>query len=128
MPKMHLRQPGFTYSACGPFTKNKERIQKLEEHVFNRTWLMEILMIQLEEQLLLKYCVIKHLILLKIQNEMDIKEVLLQWLINFLIKKTSDLLTMSDQQLAEELNKSIIRKFKKRKVQSPFVDNIWGEF
>ena len=125
---MHVRQSGFTYSACGPFTKNKERIQKLEEYVFNRTWLMEILMIQLEEQLLLKYCVIKHLILLKIQNEMDIKEVLLQWLINFLIKKTSDLLTMSDQQLAEELNKSIIRKFKKRKVQSPFVDNIWGEF
>ena len=28
MPKMHLRQPGFTYSACGPFTKNKERIKK----------------------------------------------------------------------------------------------------
>ena len=28
MPEMHLRQPGFTYSACGPFTKNKERVQK----------------------------------------------------------------------------------------------------
>ena len=28
MPEMHLRQPGFTYSACGPFTKNKKRIQK----------------------------------------------------------------------------------------------------
>ena len=28
MPEMHLRQPGFTYSACGPFTKNKERIVK----------------------------------------------------------------------------------------------------
>ena len=28
MPEMHLSQPGFTYSACGPFTKNKERIQK----------------------------------------------------------------------------------------------------
>ena len=27
MPEMHLRQPGFTYSACGPFTRNKERIQ-----------------------------------------------------------------------------------------------------
>ena len=24
MPKMHLQQPGFTYSVCGPFTKNKE--------------------------------------------------------------------------------------------------------
>ena len=32
---------------------------------------------------------IKHLILLKIQNLMDIKEVLLQWFINFLIEKTS---------------------------------------
>ena len=28
MPEMHLRQPGFTYSACDPFTKNKERVQK----------------------------------------------------------------------------------------------------
>ena len=26
-----LKQPGFTYSACGPFTKNKERIEKLKE-------------------------------------------------------------------------------------------------
>ena len=31
MPEMHLRLPGFTYSACGPFAKNKERIQKLKE-------------------------------------------------------------------------------------------------
>ena len=28
MPEMHLKQPGFTYSAWGPFTKNKERIDK----------------------------------------------------------------------------------------------------
>ena len=28
MPEMHLKQPRFTYSACGPFTKNKERIEK----------------------------------------------------------------------------------------------------
>ena len=28
MPEMHLKQPGFTYSACGPFPKNKERIEK----------------------------------------------------------------------------------------------------
>ena len=31
MPEMHKRQPGFTYSACAPFTKNKERIQKFNE-------------------------------------------------------------------------------------------------
>ena len=29
MPEMHLRQPGFTYGACGTFTKNKQRIQKI---------------------------------------------------------------------------------------------------
>ena len=28
MPEAHLKQPGFTYSACGPFTRNKERIEK----------------------------------------------------------------------------------------------------
>ena len=33
---------------------------------------------------------------------------------------------MSKQQLAEELGKPIIRKFKKRKVHSPSIDNIWG--
>ena len=31
MPEMHLKQPGFTYSAYGPFTKNKERIQKFRQ-------------------------------------------------------------------------------------------------
>ena len=51
MPEMHLRQPGFTYSACGPFTRNKEKIQKFKETrknlklVFNMTWCMEILKI-----------------------------------------------------------------------------------
>ena len=28
MPERHLRQPGFTFSACGPFTRKKERIEK----------------------------------------------------------------------------------------------------
>ena len=28
MPEIHLRQPGFTYSACGPFTKHRDRIDK----------------------------------------------------------------------------------------------------
>ena len=30
IPEMHLKRPRFTYSACGPFTKNKERIQKFK--------------------------------------------------------------------------------------------------
>ena len=59
MPEMHLKQLGFTNSACGPFTKNKERIQNLKKQeiqtiftkmslirlVFNMIWLMEILKI-----------------------------------------------------------------------------------
>ena len=31
MPEMHLKQPQFTYSSCGPFTKNEERTQKFKE-------------------------------------------------------------------------------------------------
>ena len=31
MPEIHLKQPGFTYSACGPLTKNKERIKRFKE-------------------------------------------------------------------------------------------------
>ena len=31
MPEIHLRQPQFTYSACGPFTKHGQRIQKFKE-------------------------------------------------------------------------------------------------
>ena len=31
MFEMHLKQPGFIYSACGSFTRNKERIQKFKE-------------------------------------------------------------------------------------------------
>ena len=30
MPEMRLRQPQFVYSACGPFTRHKERIKKLK--------------------------------------------------------------------------------------------------
>ena len=54
MPQMHLKQPGFTYSVCGPFTRNKERIEKfmqtgntdvtyrneLDKLAFNIMWLM----------------------------------------------------------------------------------------
>ena len=37
MPEIPLRQPRFTHSAaCGPFTKNKERIQKFKETAYSR--------------------------------------------------------------------------------------------
>ena len=54
MSEMHLKQPGFTYSACGLFTNNKERIPKfvqtgnidcicrneLDKACFQQMWLM----------------------------------------------------------------------------------------
>ena len=66
--EMYLRQPGYMYSACGPFTKNKESIHDI---------VMEILRICLEEQLLIRYYMITHLILLKIQNIDDNMDLLL---------------------------------------------------
>ena len=50
MPEMYLKQPRFTYSACGPFTKNKQKPQKFKETGdtrlgFNMIWLMGILKI-----------------------------------------------------------------------------------
>ena len=55
---------------------------------------------------------------------------MLQWFLNFLIKTTSGRTVknknISNKALAEELHKPIIRKFKKRKVHSTFIDNIWG--
>ena len=123
MPEKRLRQPGFTCSACRPFNKNKERIQKfketkdlrciyrneLDKSCFQRDmWLMETLKIYLEKLPPIKHYVIKHLILIKIQNIMDIKEVLLQWVVIVLIKiflaliLQEALLKLILNQLAEE--------------------------
>ena len=52
-------------------------------------YFMEILKFYQEEQLQIKYCVIKHFILLKIHYMMDIEEILLLWFINFLIKSSN---------------------------------------
>ena len=64
----------------------------------------------------------KHLILLKIQNMMGIKEVLLQWFINFLIKKSKGGSVNNEikqnKQLVEEIHKLIIKKITKRRVYS----------
>ena len=61
---------------------------------------------------------------------MDISTNFLLWFINFLTKKTSGSgfknENISNKGLAGELHKPIIRKFKKRKVHSPFINNIWG--
>ena len=83
---------------------------------FSMTWLIEILRIFLKEQRLIKYYVIKNLILVKIQNNIGTREIFLQWSIIFLIKGL----------LNEELHRQVIRKFEKQKVYASFKDNIWG--
>ena len=96
MSELHLRQPEFKSSSCRSFkeTNNfkKHDIQdtfietNLIKHAFDIIWIMEILKICLEEQLLIKYYMMKHLILLKTGNMMGIKKVLLQWFTYFLVK------------------------------------------
>ena len=86
---MHLRQPQFTYSACGPFTKHKQRIQKFKEtgdtnYIYTKMKWIRLLLLMMQhiliekilqkELLQIKFYEIKHLILLKIQNMMGIKE------------------------------------------------------
>ena len=101
MPEMHLKQPGFTYSACAPFTKNKERIQKFKETGDSRyIYKNELDKACFQHDMAYgdfkdltkrtaadKVLRVKHLILLKIPNMMDIKEDWLLWFINVLIKR-----------------------------------------
>ena len=88
MPEMHLRQPGFTYGACGPSTKNKELIQKFKQtgdsryiyrneldkaccqHGMAYGDFKDLAKRTTDDKVLRD----KPLILLKIQNMMDIKD------------------------------------------------------
>ena len=87
MPEMHLKQPGFTYSACGSFTKNKKRNQNVKEtgdyiykneldtacfqHDMAYGDFKDLTKRTSADKVLRDF---KHLILLKIQNMMDIKK------------------------------------------------------
>ena len=42
MPEIHWKQLGFTYSAFGPFTKNKERIQELKKNRRYKLYLQKL--------------------------------------------------------------------------------------
>ena len=134
MPQMHLKQLGFSYSACGPFTKKKEIIQKFKEtgdtkyiyrNELNKACFQhniaygdfkDLAIITASDKVLI--------ILLKIQDMMDIKKELLLWFRRFFDKKPISLVdtstavsgvnTPQNKQLAEELHKPIIRNFKKK--------------
>ena len=83
MPEMHLRQPQFTDSACGPFTKQKQRIQRFKEtgdtnsrykNELDKACFAHDTAYSDSKDLTKRTVADKHLILLKIQNMMGIKE------------------------------------------------------
>ena len=92
MTEMHLKQPKCTYSACGSFTKNKGIIQKFKEtgdtsyiyknEVDKACFQHDVADGDFKDvaRRTASDKVLKHLILLKILNMMDIKEDLLLWL------------------------------------------------
>ena len=143
MPKMHLRQPGFTYSACGPSTKNKERIQKFKEtgdtsciykNEFDKACL-QYNMADRDFKDLAKRTAADKVLRNKAfkiasnQKYDGYKRGLASMVYKFFDKKSqgSGLANNKENiQLADELHKPIIRKFKKRKVYSSFKDNIQG--
>ena len=58
MPELYLKQPGFTYSVCGPFTKHRERIQKFREtghlkHSYRKE-LKKVVLLMMEHILIIK--------------------------------------------------------------------------
>ena len=95
MPKVHLKQPGFTYSACGPFAKNKERIQKFKD-TGDTSYIYQNELDKACFQHDTAYGDFKDLeritasdkvlILLKILNMMNIKEGFLLWFTRFFIR------------------------------------------
>ena len=144
IPKMHLKQPGFTYSACGPFTKNKERIQKFEKTGDTKCIYRSELdkacfqhdMAYGDFKDLAKRTAAAKVLRDKAFNTAKnpkyggYQRGLSSMVYKFFDKKTacSGIKSMpQNEQLAEELHKPIIRKFKKIKVHSAFKDNIWPD-
>ena len=140
MPEMHLRQPRFVYSACGPFTRNKERIKEFKRTDDTRY----IYRNELDKACFQHdstYADHKDLI-----NRTEADKVLrdkaydiasnpkydgyqrglASTVYKFFDKKSTGSGIASSSILADERHKPIIRKFNKRKVYSQFKDNIWG--
>ena len=142
-PEMHLRQPQFTYSACEPFTKNKERIQKFKEtgdtqyiyrNELDKAYFQHNMTYEDFKDLARRTAADKLLRGKALNIAKDPKydgyqRGVASMVYTFFGKTTagSGIKSMpQNEQLAEELHKSIIRKVKKRKVYSTFKDNIWG--
>ena len=143
MPEIHLRQSQFTYSACGPFTKHQQRIQKFKETGDTNY----IYMNELDKACFTHdaaYSDTKDLTKRTIADKIlknkafDIakdpkydgyQRQLASMAYKFFDSKVSGSgvkLIPQNGQLANELHKAIIRKFEKRKVNSTFKGSIWG--
>ena len=144
IPEMHLKQPGFTCSACGSFTKNKEKIQKFKE-TGDTSYIYKNKLDRACFQHDMAYGDFKDS---KRRTASD--NVLTDKAFNiaenakydgyqrgpasmvykFFHKKSKgsgvNIPLEFNKQLAEELHKPIIRNFKERTVYSRFKDNIWG--
>ena len=140
MPEMHLKQPGFTHSACGSFTKNKKRIEKfmqtgktdfIDENELDKACFQHDMVYGKSKDL------IKRTQLDKILNDKAFKfannpnyDGYQRGLASIVYKffdnksKRGSIINEPNYQLANELHKPIIRKIKKRKVYSSFRDNV----
>ena len=142
MPEMHLKQPGFTYSASGPFTKNKERIKKfiqpgnsdfiykdeLDKACFHHDMAFGKSK-DLEKRTKSDKVLRDKAFKIASDPKYDgYQRELASMVYKFFDKKSSGkgIVNEPNYQLASELHKPIIRKFKKRKVYSSFRDNVWS--
>ena len=142
MPEIHLRQPQFVYSACGPFTKNKARIQKFKE-TGNTSYIYKKELDKACFQHDMAYGEFKDLpkrtATDKVLRDKAFKTAsdqkydgyqrgLASMVYKFFDKKSQGkglANNNENMQLANELHKPIIKKINKRKVYSSFRDNIW---
>ena len=141
---MHLQQPGFTYSACEPFTENKERIQKfMQTGDTNYIYKNELDKACFQHDMAYgkykdlekrtqsdKVLTDKAFAIANNPKYDGYQSGLDSMIYKFFDKKSKGSGIKNEikenQQLANELHKPIIRKFKKRKVYSFFKDNIWS--
>ena len=140
LTEMHLKQPGFTYSVCGSFTINKERIETLMQ-TGNKDFIYKNELDKACFQYDMAYGKSKDLTkrsqLNKVYRDKAFKiaddpkydgyqKRLVPVVYKLFDKKSrgSGVATEPNYQLENLLHRQIIRKFKRRKVYSPFRDNI----
>ena len=132
MPEMHLKQPGFTYSTCGPFSKNKEGIEKFVQ-TGNADYIYKNDLDKACFQHKLAYNEYKDKVLRNKAFEIAsnpkyecYQRGSASIACTIFDKKSTGNGVVSNHQLENELHKRIIRKFQRRIVYSSFKDNILG--